>query len=376
MSQTMDLITKLHQSFVYRKIEETDWESGTDGPLVVELDTTESCDLACPGCISQDIMETQNRFSDERLLELGREMYEAGVKAVVLIGGGEPLAHPAVGDLMEYFGTHDMRIGITTNGTFIRKYLDIIAEYSSWTRVSMDAGSSELFNKLRPAKSGKGSRFDFIVENMEMLAKVKKGKLGYSYLIQTAADGPGVISNVNEIYQAAELARDIGCDYFEVKPSYQFREGADHALVRHDSELMGAAKEEVERLEELETDSFKIIRAINLKYSLEDCEPVQLKSYKKCPATELRTLVCPSGAFVCPYWRGKEDMRIGELHNTSFADMWNGARRKEVMNHLDASRHCHFYCLRHQSNEEVIKIIEKQKSNEPVQLVEEFDRFI
>lgn len=376
MSRTMDLISKLHQPFVYNKIEETNWIFGTNNPLVVELDTTESCDLACPGCISQDIMATQNRFSDERLLELGKEMYEAGVKAVVLIGGGEPLAHPAVGELMDYFGTHDIHIGITTNGTFIRKYLDTIANYSSWTRVSMDAGSSELFNKLRPAKSGKGSRFDFIIENMRMLAEIKKGKLGYSYLIQTAADGPGVISNVHEIYMAAKLARDIGCDYFEVKPSYQFREGADHALVRHDSDEMKEAKAEIDRLDELETDSFKIIRAINLKYSLEDCEPVQLKAYKKCPATELRTLVCPSGAFVCPYWRGKDEMRIGELHNTSFKEMWSGERRKQVMDYLDASKHCHFYCLRHQSNEEVLKIIDKQQSNDAVKLVDEFDRFI
>ena len=33
------------------------------------------------------------RFSDE-LLELGSELIEADVRAVILIGGGEPLAHP------------------------------------------------------------------------------------------------------------------------------------------------------------------------------------------------------------------------------------------------------------------------------------------
>jgi len=375
MSKKMDLSTKLRQEFVYEKILNTDWSEGTSSPLVVELDTTEACNLACPGCISADIMETQNKFTNERLLQLGKEFYQAGVKAVVLIGGGEPLAHPAVGAFMDYLGTHDIHIGITTNGTFIRKHLDIISEYSSWTRVSMDAASDEMFNKLRPSKNGK-SKFDFIVENMRMLTKTKKGKLGYSYLIQTEADGFGVIPNVHEIYQAAELARDIGCDYFEIKPSYQFRDGIDHALMRHDNSLMEEAKRQVEGLEELETEDFVILKAINLEYSLDGVQALQPKDYIKCPATELRTLVCPSGAFVCPYWRGKERMRIGDLNHTSFSAVWDGERRREVMEYLNPSKHCSFHCLRHNSNMEVFELIQSAENGSDIQVIDEFDRFI
>ena len=371
----MDLTSKLHQKFVLDKIYGSDWDSGTSNPLVVELDTTEACDLACPGCISQDIMVTNNRFSNERLLELGQEFYESGVKAVVLIGGGEPLAHPAVGELITYLGEHDIHIGITTNGTFIRKYLDQIAKYSSWTRVSVDASSVGLFDKIRPSKSGK-SKFEFIVENMRMLAEVKAGKLGFSFLVQTEADGPGVQSNVHEIYSAAKLARDIGCDYFEVKPSYQFREDIEHALMKHDSELMQQAKTEIERLDELETDEFSILKAINLAYSLDGISEDQPKDYSKCPATELRTLVCPSGAFVCPYWRGKDNMNIGDLHTTSFSDMWRSEKRKQVMEYLDPGEHCSFHCLRHESNLEVIKLAESGEQGEKKEPVAEFDRFI
>ncbi len=375
MSKRMDLTTKLQQKFVLDKIYGSDWNSGSSNPLVVELDTTEACDLACPGCISQDIMVSNNRFSNERLLELGQEFYESGVKAVVLIGGGEPLAHPAVGDLINYLGEHDIHIGITTNGTFIKKYLNEIAKYSSWTRVSVDASSVGLFDKLRPSKSGK-SKFEFIIENMRMLAEVKTGKLGFSYLVQTEADGPGVHSNVHEIYSAAELARDIGCDYFEVKPSYQFREDIEHALMKHDSSLMEEAKAEIERLDELETDDFTILKAINLAYSLEGISEDQPKSYSKCPATELRTLVCPSGAFVCPYWRGKDNMKIGNLHTTSFADMWSSERRKEVMDYLDPGKHCSFHCLRHESNTTVIDLVESAEKGKKIEAIPEFDRFI
>ncbi|RLA49454.1 MAG: radical SAM protein [Gammaproteobacteria bacterium] len=375
MSNRMDLTEKVYQRFVYEKINDTDWSKGTSAPLVVELDTTEACDLACPNCISADVMETQNRFSNDRLLKLGREFYQAGVKAVVLIGGGEPLAHPAVGEFMEYLGEHDIHIGITTNGTFIRKHLDVIAKYSRWTRVSMDAASEELFGMLRPSKTGK-SRFAFIVENMRMLARIKKGKLGYSYLIQTEADGPGMVSNVHEIFQAAELAKNIGCDYFEVKPSYQYRDGVDHALMKHDQSLMQYARDQIERLDELETDGFKVTKAINLEYSLEGVQELQIKNYVTCPSVELRTLVTPSGAYVCPYWRGKEKMNIGDLHDNSFRDIWDGQRRNDVVNYLNPSRHCSFHCLRHATNNEVLSMIDTKRDSEAVEISEEYDRFI
>ena len=373
--QKMNLVRKLHQPFVVDKLHATDWNQGTDAPLIVELDTTEACDLACPNCISEDILQNGNRFSTERLMALGAEMVEAGVKGVILIGGGEPLAHPAVGQLMEYLGTHDVHIGITTNGTMIDRYLDVIAEYASWTRVSMDAATADTFGILRPSRGGR-SRFDHIVDNMRRLARVKKGKLGYSFLIQTPMDGPGVVSNIHEIYDAAKLARDIGCDYFEVKPSYQYRDGVDHALVIHDRKLMAQARREIERLEELETEHFKVLKAINLDASLDGCQHDQPKDYHWCPAAELRTLICPSGAYVCPYWRGKAHMKIGDPASVPLRELWRGEIRRKVMKRLDPAVDCRFHCLRHESNLETIRMIDQIRAGRPIEVVKEYDRFI
>jgi len=114
----MDIAKKLHQDFVIDKIKATDWTKGTDGPLIVELDTTEACDMACPGCVSEEIMEAGKKFSSTRLMELAEEFKEIGVKGVVLIGGGEPLAHPKIGDFINYLGENNIAIGITTNGSF------------------------------------------------------------------------------------------------------------------------------------------------------------------------------------------------------------------------------------------------------------------
>ncbi len=376
MSKTMDLIRKLNQEFVLKKIEDSDWEKGNSGPLVVELDPTAVCDLACPSCISEDLISIGNSISNDRLMELGVMFIECGVKAVILIGGGEPLVHPKTSDFISLMGENDIHIGITTNGTFIDRLINQISEYSKWTRVSMDAASEEMFTILRPTKGGK-SKFQKILNNMRMLAESKKGTLGFSYLIQTEADGPGIVSNVHEIYKAAVLAKDIGCDYFEVKPSYQFRGGLLHTLTKHEQKFMDEAKIQISALDELEDDSFMIFKAINLKYSLNRVAAEQPKSYKQCPSTHLRVTVTPSGVYVCPYWRGKEYYKVGDINDVNFSDMWNGTMRKKVMERLDASVDCaELHCLRHETNLTCIDIKNKLKDGIKISSVDEFDRFI
>ncbi|MCR4675576.1 MAG: radical SAM protein [Lachnospiraceae bacterium] len=365
----MDIITKLHQPFVVEKIKGKEYKNG---PLVVELDTTEACNLACPGCISEDLVSNATSFSNERLMEIGKELYEIGVKAVVLIGGGEPLAHPMVGKLIEYFGEHNIHVGITTNGYFIPRYINTIAEYSSWTRVSMDAATSDTFDKLRPSKDGK-SKFVEIIAAMQVLAKKKKGKLGFSYLIRTEADSFGITSNVHEIYEAAKLARDIGCDYFEVKPSYAYVGGQPHSLVIHSTERMEEAKKEVQRLHGLETADFKIVTAINLKDSLNGVQSTQEKNYHTCPSAELRTLICPSGVYVCPYWRGKDTWRIGDAKIQHIDEIWHSERRKEVMRSLDPANICQFHCLRNETNKEIFRLMGMKETD--IDMVPEYDRF-
>lgn len=374
MSHVMNIIDKLHQQLVVDRIKSTEWKgNGSTAPLVVEFDTTEVCNLACPGCISEDLVSNQTSFSNKRLMELAEEMYMAGVKAVILIGGGEPLAHPKVGDFIEYLGKHDVKVGITTNGCFIDRYFDVIAEYSSWTRVSMDAATEKTFGKLRPAKS-KQNEFAHIIDNMRQLSRLKQGELGFSYLIRTEKDGFGIESNISEIYEAAVLARDIGCDYFEIKPSYSYSGGMPHALVEHNSKDMEQASDLIKRLSDLESDSFRIVKAINLADSLNGVRQHQIKMYHRCPMAELRTLVTPSGVYVCPYWRGKVAFNLGDAKENSFLDIWNSSKRQDVVAYTDPHTVCKFHCLRHQSNLEVLKLIDTPAPE--IKIVPEYDRFI
>jgi hypothetical protein len=212
---------------------------------------------------------------------------------------------------------------------------------------------------------------------MKKLAKIKKGKLGFSFLIRTEIEGEGIVSNVHEIYDAAVLAKNIGCDYFEVKPSYNYKNGVAHTLVKHSEDKIRQMKVELEKLSELVDDNFSVIKAITLDDSLNNVKNKQIKEYTTCPIAELRTLVTPVGVFVCPYWRGKNSFKIGDVQNTNFKELWNSKKKRDIMKWINPSKHCAtIHCLRHESNIEILKIIEKIKNNQEIKTIPEFDRFI
>ena len=130
-------------------------------------------------------------------------------------------------------------------------------------------------------------------------------------------------------------------------------------------------------LEELEDEKFNILRAITLEYSLNGADLEQKKEYRKCPSTHLRTTITAKGVYICPYWRGKEHMRIGDLNEVKFSDMWNGSLRKGVMDRLDISVDCaSIHCLRHDTNLTAIDIKNQMEDNAIISSIYEFDRFI
>ena len=359
IEKTLDLKSKLSQRTVISYLQSVDWSRGSSAPFVVELDPTSRCNLACPDCISGELLN-KDEIPSSRLLHLVDEMIDAGVKAVILIGGGEPMMHPAAGEVIRKLGEANVKIGITTNGLFLKKHLEVTAEYASWVRVSMDAGSSETFNRVRPSKVGK-SLFDSAIQNMEIFAKNKKGRLGYSFmvfnegnygfrgipLVSGALDKVAhVKTNVHEIYQAAELARNIGCDYFEVKPMYDI----NHFSVMQPENITRVVDEQLILARTLNCETFKVLEATKLWATLHGESNLEPKGYHRCVSAETRTLITPSGVYVCPYFRGSEHKNLGRIQDMSFSDLWHGPQRAGVIGQLDPARDCPMHCIRNDSH--------------------------
>jgi pyruvate-formate lyase-activating enzyme len=363
----LDLAQKLYQRSIWADVAKVSRGESLARPLVVELDTTSFCDLACPECVSGPLLN-RGQFTRDRVVRLARELVEAGVRAVILIGGGEPLLHPGTADLLTILGEARIAVGVTTNGTLISRYIDALAQNATWTRVSVDAATPGCYATFRPGRSGQ-NLFAQVIENMRRLAERKKGKLGYSYLLIARREDAGITHNFNEVFRAALLAKEIGCDYFEVKPSYDL----NHYLISQPKRLRELLRAQLSPLDSLVTNGFDVIKSGNLNVVLEN-EPMQEdKTYHECPVSELRTLITPTGLYVCPYHRGEDALRFADLQTMSFAEAWNGPLRKSVMARLNPVEHCKFHCIRHRSNQELIRI---RGLIDTANVVEDYDLFI
>jgi MoaA/NifB/PqqE/SkfB family radical SAM enzyme len=314
-------------------------------PLVVDLDPTSFCDLACPECISSGVLN-KGQFPRRRLEQLAEEMAVAGVRAVILIGGGEPLMHKAIGRVTEILHSAGIRIGLVTNGTLIDRHLDDLATRLSWTRVSVDAATPETYGQFRPSRSG-ASQFPNIIANMRRLAQCKEGKLGYSFLLMQRRDETGrvVASNYHEVLQAGLLARSIGCDYFEIKAMMN----DDHSVAEQAESDVALVSRQLETLRKLESGHFRLLESSTWR-ELSRAKPMaQVKNYRTCRIAELRTTITPSGVFICAYHRGDPGARLGDVLETPLTQMWSQAKVEAVNPATD----CRFHCARHDSNLEL-----------------------
>ena len=163
------------------------------------------------------------------------------------------------------------------------------------------------------------------------------------------------------------MAKDIGCDYFEVKPSFD----PFHYLNETSGLMANIIQEELKKCASLEDEKFKIISPYTLERTIKG-EKIQEKKYSDCKTAEMRTVLSPSGAYVCPYHRGNKNLQIGDPNTESFKEIWYGKTRKEIMEKLDPRKHCQFHCIRHETNE----LLDEIATGKKVKKIPDYDRFM
>lgn len=339
----LDFIDKILQPEIRPQIQEYITNKKTSGPVIVEFDPTTTCNFRCPECINFDLLN-KGQIDPKRTLEIVEEFYKAGVKGIIFIGGGEPLTHSGMPKPIVRAHELGMHIGLTTNGSLINRYLDEIAEYVSWTRVSVDAATQKTFSIFRPSLIP--DSFKKVTENIKALSEKKKGILGFSFLLieRKLSNGKNT-TNCHEVYEAAKLARNLGCDYFEYKPMVD----DNHNLIPFSDEVRDSLSKQLYDLPKLDTDRFKVIAPKSIEHLLNAITPDQPKKYTTCPTLEMRTLVTSKGIYPCPYKRGHEKEKIGEI-SAHFGEYWKSEERIERVKKINPAIDCRFYCIRHQSN--------------------------
>ncbi len=200
-------------------------------PILVTVDPTNVCNLDCIWCNAEFVRERKTSLSKQALERIADFLprwsedspYQGnGVQAICVAGGGEPLLNPHTGDFIDRVVSRGVEVGVVTNGIFVDKNVDSLS-HTTWVGVSVDAGTSSTFNKLKQPDRQGSETFDKIINNISILVDYSRrhnNKLGwshpaygvsYKYLLYK--------DNIGEIYEATKLAREIGCKNIHFRPA-------------------------------------------------------------------------------------------------------------------------------------------------------------
>jgi radical SAM protein with 4Fe4S-binding SPASM domain len=187
-------------------------------PEVVELFPTNYCNFACPFCRCGKYHGDRSQYLDfAALSNLLDELSQKGVKTLEMGGGGEPLEHPRIEEILTRLAKEGFRLGLITNGYVLtekRELLDLLLQCADWVRFSVDAITNDVYRSVHGRRGLSYSTLKEIMVEMVQGVNAKpqmdqRPKIGMKLIVQQPNEG--------QILQAVDEALEMGVHYLQFK---------------------------------------------------------------------------------------------------------------------------------------------------------------
>lgn len=164
-------------------------------PLIVWFEITRACNLSCRHCYVEAGKPRENELSTNEIFDALDQLKDAGVFALVLVGG-EPMGRPDFFEILDYAHALGFVISIATNGMYVtQEVIDRLPREECVVSVSVDGTTFHKELRVR-------SSWDDIKERLKLLRKNS---------IPTAIMSTQTDRNVNELHDILEFARENEC---------------------------------------------------------------------------------------------------------------------------------------------------------------------
>lgn len=301
-------------------------------PVRIVLEPTNLCNHNCFFCCYTSFRGDNNVFlSREKLFELAEDFKRLGVKSVSIVGGGEPMIHPDIYDLIHWLYENNILISITTNGSaFKDSEIDTLVRASTYIRVSLNAASTKTHNIINAPKN---DQFERIVSNIDKLRK-HRDKIGSNMLIgiRNAIHD----KNYHEIEDMVTLAERLKVDYIMFAAVLW-----EHATSRN------VVEETKKRIDNLKKTSKIMISLSHLK---------QPEKTPHCISNPLIGTISANGdMYLCGFMDHADGAyRIGNVNEKRFIDLWGSKKHYEVYQSQDPD-YCAKYTCKMKEYDKVIR---------------------
>jgi hypothetical protein len=328
----------------------------TPSPVSVNLDLTVACNYSCPHCIDGPILNTGKRFDGTLLARSLIVLRLAGLRSVILIGGGEPTLHPKFREVVKIIKLLGLQCAIVSNGSRNARLREIapLLTAGDCIRLSLDAATESTFRVMHQPRQASLTLDEICTSAGEIKRANPRISLGFSYIVSwrgASVNGQPVLDNLSELADAARLAKRSGFDFIAFKPLLDRDEiGAEtitigvHDRAAADREaLLRRIGCEVAAAKLIADDTFKVFSSLNLRSLTESGQMGQLRPQpRRCHMHLFRQVLTPLGVFGCPVYRGNDKDRVGSPSAYASVEGFFLSRRKtcELVEEFDASLEC------------------------------------
>jgi radical SAM protein with 4Fe4S-binding SPASM domain len=289
-------------------------------PIYVEVGPSGACNHRCIFCALEYLGYEARYINTEMFKDRLEEMAKGGVKSLMFAGEGEPLLHKDIAELIDYAKGCGIDVAVTTNGVLINQRIGRQSlKALSWIRVSFNAATRENYARVHGTRP---EDFDRVLSNLEQIVSMKRR---YHYGCTIGVQLLMIPENYQETEKLANILKDIGVDYFTVKPF------SKHPLSSHcldESFDYGLMLSFQEALSRLSSADFRILFRDHTMMKLKEKD----RGYDCCLGLPFWAYISSDGrVWACSAFLGKEEFLYGNLYEQTFSQIWEGPKRKKVL---------------------------------------------
>lgn len=202
------------------------------------------CWLRCSYCYGISSVDTGERLSRKRYIEIMKQIAEGGVKKIAFAGyATDPLNYEYIEDLLQIVLDYNQIFGFHTKILKVSKrFIDQVTSRSavplSFLSVSVDAGTNETYNIVHGKKTSKAKVYDNVCNNIQRIAK-SRDLSGSPLDITTTYLVNSWNNKTEEVLKAINDLRNAGSDLIrftfpQVPRGYQRKEKDENVPSREE----------------------------------------------------------------------------------------------------------------------------------------------
>lgn len=317
-------------------------------PVHVRIKPTNRCNHDCWYCayrtselkLGED-MDEADAIPEGKMFEIVEDVIEMGVKAVTFSGGGEPLLHKSLPEVISRLAEGGVKVATLTNGSNLKgRMADAFANHGTWVRISVDAWDDASYKKQRGAKKG---GFVNLLENMQAFSATGTDcVLGVSFIVGR--------ENHAHIAEVCKMFKDAGANHVKVSGAVVSNEVAGNNAYHAD--IKEAVAEQIRSAQSLSDETFHILNHYH------DLDERFEKDYTTCPFLQFLTVIgADQQVYTCQDKAYTADGILGSIKDRRFKDFWFSEENRNKLFGFNPSALCGHHCVAHTKNLAIMEFL-------------------